>query len=248
MDFCFVKLSKLSKLTESCLETERDSDKQRSADVLEPGKAMSSFLLSPKMRKRLVSGALDNNYTAVCQLVVRRDEGLRTQKQKEVLLTRAQLASEAQAVEIVTLTVFAPHLTELSPVAGALSAHTVPSSTADVTPSLLNAVHVIGRTVVALCALTVRAQAPRVTLTHTALVGPVAIIAHGAVGHGVSLAVTFAGKVHCDSEGILKAPRFDGKSAVLVLGAATQLCLHAERHLGRKTVICLCVFHCCPTL
>lgn len=46
-------------------------------------------------------------------------------------LTGAQFPSEAQAVEVVTLAVFPPHLTESITVAGALAAQAVASPTAD---------------------------------------------------------------------------------------------------------------------
>ncbi|KAG7220634.1 hypothetical protein INR49_017888, partial [Caranx melampygus] len=125
------------------------------------------------------------------------------------LLTGAKLPFVAQAVEVVTLAVLPPHLTELAAVAGALSAQTVASAAADRAVGLRDAVDIIGRAVVLHRALASRAQATRVTLAHAALVRPVAGAAEGAVGLGHGLAVTIAGKVHGDLQGVLKAPRFD---------------------------------------
>lgn len=89
--------------------------------------------------------------------------------------------------------------------AGALSAQAVASPAADWAAWLRDAVDVIRRTVVPSRALTSRAQAARVTLTHAALVGPVAVATEGTVGFGFCLTVAAAGKVHRDLQGILKA-------------------------------------------
>lgn len=150
------------------------------------------------------------------------------------LLTGAKQAFEAQAVEVVTLAVLPPHLTELVGVAGALSAQTVASAAADRAAGLRDAVDVIGRAVVLHRALAARAQATRVTLAHAALVRPVAGAADGAVGLGRGLAVAAAGELHGDLQGVLKAPRLDGEGATLLLGAAAQLGLHAEGHLRTR--------------
>lgn len=144
------------------------------------------------------------------------------------VLTGTQRPFEAQAVEVVTFAVFAPHLTELICVAGALSTQAVPSPAADRAPGLRDAVDVIRRTVVLHGTLTSRAQTTLVTLTHAALVGPVAVAAQGAVGFGLCLTVAATGEIHRDLQRILEASRFDGKSVALLFGAGTQLSLHAE--------------------
>lgn len=63
-------------------------------------------------------------------------------------LTGTQFPSESQAVEVVTLAVFPPHLTKAVTVAGALAAQAVPSPTAHWTVCFLDAVGVIRWTVV----------------------------------------------------------------------------------------------------
>lgn len=63
-------------------------------------------------------------------------------------LTGAKFPSEAQAVEVVTLAIFAPHLPKVVTVAGALSAQAVTSAAAHWTVCFVDAVGVIRRTVV----------------------------------------------------------------------------------------------------
>lgn len=154
--------------------------------------------------------------------------------EKAYPLTGAQCPLEAQAVEVVTFAVLSPDLTELIPMAGALSAQAVSSPAADRRPWLRDAVGVIGWTVVLHRTLAPRAQAPRVTLTHAALVGPVAVAAEGAVGFGVRLAVAAAGEVHGDLQRVLETSRLDGERVSLLFGTDAQLRLHAERHLKAR--------------
>lgn len=66
------------------------------------------------------------------------------------------------------------------------------------------------------------------TLTHATLIGPIAVATDGAVGYSFCLTVAATGKIHGDLQRILEASRFDGKSAILLFGASTQLNLHAE--------------------
>lgn len=156
---------------------------------------------------------------------------------KEVhLLTGAQCSFEPQAVEIVTFAVSAPHLSKLVRVAGALSAQTVPSSVADRAPLLWDAVVIISRTVVLQGALAFWAQTTLITLTHPALVGPVAVAAEGAVGFGIGLTIAATSEFHRNFQCILEAERFDDECVTLLLRAAAQLSLHAERHLTRGDV------------
>lgn len=153
------------------------------------------------------------------------------------VLTGTQRPLVAQAVEVIAFAVFAPHLSELVCVAGALSAQAVASPAADRTLRLRDAVGVIGRTVVLHRTLAPRAQATVMTLTHAALEGAVAVAADGAVGFGPRLAVAAAGEIHRHLQRVLEAQGFDGESAALLFGATTQLSLHAERHLrGRGRV------------
>lgn len=112
--------------------------------------------------------------------------------------------------------------------AGALSTQTVTSPAADRALWLRDAVDIIRWTVVPHGALASWAQTTRMTLTHAALVGPIAIVTDGAVRYSLCLTVTGTGKVHCDLQGILEASRFDGKGTGLLFGTATQLSLHAE--------------------
>lgn len=153
---------------------------------------------------------------------------------EENLLTGAELPFEAQAVEVVTLAVLPPHLTELVGVAGALSAQTVAPAAADGAVGLGDAVGVVGRAVVLHRALAAGAEATLVALAHAALVRAVAGAAERAVGLGRGLAVAAAGEVHGDLQGVLEAPRLDGEGASLLLGAAAQLGLHAEGHLRTR--------------
>lgn len=146
-------------------------------------------------------------------------------------LTRAQGPLEAQAVEVVTLAVLPPHLAELVSVTGALSAQTVASPAARRASRLWDAVGIVGGAVVLQRALAPRTQSTLVTLANAALVGPVSVAADQTVGHRLRLAVAAAGEVHRDLQGILEAQGFDGKRAALLFRAATQLSLHAERHL-----------------
>lgn len=161
------------------------------------------------------------------------------------VLTGTQLPLVAQAVEVVAFAVFAPHLSELVCVAGALSAQAVASAAADGTPWLRDAVGVIGRTVVLHRTLAPRAQVTGMTLTHAALEGAVAVVADGAVGFGPRLAVTAAGEIHRHLQRVLEAQGFDGESAALLFGATAQLSLHGERHLqGRgRVTFTACAFH-----
>lgn len=110
-------------------------------------------------------------------------------------LTGTQRPLVTQAVEVVALAVFAPHLPELTGVAGALAAQTVAPAAAQRAAGLRDAVGVVRRAVVLHRALAPRAQATRVTLAHAALVGAVAVAADGAVCLGRRLAVAAAGKV-----------------------------------------------------
>lgn len=64
------------------------------------------------------------------------------------ILTGTHFPFEAQAVEVVTFAVFAPDLTELIRMAGALSTQTVASPAADWAPWLRDAVDIIRWTVV----------------------------------------------------------------------------------------------------
>ncbi len=159
------------------------------------------------------------------------------------LLTRTQSPFEAQAVEVVTFAVFAPHLTKLICMAGALSAQTVASTAADGAAWLRDAVGVIRWTVVLHWALTSWAQTAWVTLTDAALVGPIAVATEGAVGFRLCLTVTVTCKIHRDLQWVLEASRFDGEGAALLFGASTQLSLHAEWHLNRGDVfMTVCMF------
>lgn len=119
--------------------------------------------------------------------------------------------------------------------AGALSAQTVAPPAAHRAPFLRDAVGVIRRSVILHRALAPRAQATRVTLAHAALVRPVPVAAEGAVGFCLRLTFAATFEIHFNLQGILKAARFDGKSLTLLFGAASQLSLHAERHLRTET-------------
>lgn len=144
------------------------------------------------------------------------------------ILTGTQFAFEAQAVEVVTLAVFAPHLTKLVCVAGTLSTQTVTPSTAGWSLWLLDTVGIIGRIIVLHRTLTLLAQTTGITLTHATLIGSVAIATQRAVGLRLCLAAASTGKIQCDLQRILKTQRFDGKCTAPLFGAATQLGLHAE--------------------
>lgn len=135
-------------------------------------------------------------------------------------LTGAQLPSEAQAVEVVTLAVFPPHLTEAVSVAGALSAQAVPPTTAHRTVHFVDAVGVIRWTVVLHRTLTSGAQATGVALARAALVGAVTVGAQGAVGLGLCLTLAATGKIHRDFQRVPEAKRLDGESTALLFGTA----------------------------
>lgn len=135
-------------------------------------------------------------------------------------LTGAQFPSEAQAVEVVTLAVFPPHLTEAIIVARTLSAQAVPSPTAHWTVCLVDAVGIIRWTVVLHRTLTSGAEATGMALTCAALVGAVTVAAQGAVCLSLRLTLAATGKIRGDFQRIPKAKRLDGKSTALLFGTA----------------------------
>lgn len=90
-------------------------------------------------------------------------------------LTGTKFPSEAQAVEVVTLAVFPPHLTKLVSMAGALSAQAVTSPAADRPVCFLDAVGIIRWTVILHWTLTSGAEAAGMTLTYATLVGSVTV-------------------------------------------------------------------------
>lgn len=143
-------------------------------------------------------------------------------------LTGAEFPSEVQAVEVVTLAVLPPHLTEAVTVAGALSTQAVASPTAHWTVRFVDAVGVIRWTVVLHRTLAPGAEATRMTLTYAALVGAVTVAAEGAVCLSRCLTAAAAGKVHSDFQRILEAKRLDGKSTALLFGTAPELGLDAK--------------------
>lgn len=154
------------------------------------------------------------------------------------LLTRAEVAFEAQAVEVIAFAVLPPHLTKLIWMAGTLSAQTVPSSTADWAVWLRYAVYIVRWAVVLHWALASWAQTTLVTLTHPTLIAPVTVATQGAVDLCLCSTIATTGKVHRDLQRIFEAQRLDGKSAALLLRAATQLSLHTEWHLMRMKCLC----------
>lgn len=149
-------------------------------------------------------------------------------------LTGAQFASEAQAVEVVTLAILPPHLAKAITVAGALSAQAVPSPAADGIVCFVDAVGVIRWTVVLYRTLTSGAEAAGMTLTCATLVGAVTVATQGAVCLSRCLTLAATGKVHSDFQRILKAKRLDGKRTALLFGTPTQLGLDAKGNLKRR--------------
>lgn len=127
----------------------------------------------------------------------------------------------------------APHLAVVIGAAAALAAHAVSPAVADGLARPGAAAVLLRELVLALRALAVRAQPPRIAQAHAALEGAIAVVTGRAGWLLGALTGTVAGEVHGDLQRVLKAHRLDGERAALLLGATVQPRLNAEGHLER---------------
>lgn len=149
-----------------------------------------------------------------------------------LFLTRAKLPFGADAAEIITFAVFAPHFSKVSWVTATLAAHAVPSSTANSCIwGRFTAVYV-GGLVVIISALTLWPQASWVTQTHSALQCAIAVMTGGASRLRRVLAWTVACKINCYLERIFKSKRLYDEWLTFHFRTATELCLYIEWHLN----------------
>lgn len=146
-------------------------------------------------------------------------------------LTRAEPALVQWAADIIALAVLAIDAAVAAAVAGALAAHAVPMATAHWLAGLGTAVILAGGLVLVLGALAARAQPAGEALAHAALVRPVALAAHGAVGLRQFLAAAVALEIHHHLQRVPEANRLQREGLGLLSGAAPRLQLDAERHL-----------------
>ena len=119
--------------------------------------------------------------------------------------------------------------------ADALATETLAPLAADGLPLLGAALVLLGGPVVLLRALTLGSQPAGPTAAHSALKGPIAVVAVLAVRLRRGLAGTVTVEGDLDDEVVLKAHRLDGEGLFLLLGAATHLGLNAEAHLDGKS-------------
>lgn len=150
-------------------------------------------------------------------------------------LTRAQLPLEADAGEVITLTVLARDLAKITVVTHTLAADAFAALVAGGLPLTGAAVVLLGRTVLLLGALTVGSQPAWMAAAHATFEGAIAIVTAVAVRQGMLLATTITIEVHQHRQAVLEAHWLDGKRLLLFLGATTCLGLNAEAYLGSGT-------------
>lgn len=152
----------------------------------------------------------------------------------DFFLTRAKLAFVADAADVITLAVFAPHLSKVSWMTATLAAQAVASIVADsCARGRFTAVHVSGL-VVSLGALALWPQVSRVTQANSAFQCAIAVMTGRASRLGRVLAWTVACVIDGHLQCIFKSQRLDDECMTLLCRTASERCFYTERHLNDR--------------